>query len=126
MTTGSDSDAYVRVVRRVTWLIVAFGCAGASAAGLRWGWKSGLGFLLGAALSYLSFWRWRRITDAFGAAPRGRASLTMIVRFLLLIAVAYGIIKYLVLPPAAFLTGLLTAGAAVLVALILELIYART
>jgi hypothetical protein len=126
MTAESDNGAYARVVRRVAWLIAALGCAGAIVAGVRWGWRSGVGFLLGAALSYLSFWRWRRITDALGAASNGRGSFGMIARFLLLIALAYVIIEYLRVPPVAVLTGLLVGGASVILALILELFYART
>jgi len=126
MTAESGNEAYGRIVRRVSWLIAALGGAGAVFAGIRWGWRSGAGFLLGAALSYLSFWRWRKITDALGAAPTGRGSVGMILRFVLLIALAFGIIKYLEVPPVAVLTGLLAAGASVLLALLLELFYART
>jgi len=122
MPAASDNDIYQRIIRRVTWLIAGFGCAGSAIVSLRWGWKAGTGFLLGAALSYLSFWRWRKIAEALGHAPRPHASALMILRFLLLIALTYGIIKYLDVPPAAVLTGLLAAGAAVFVALILELV----
>jgi len=118
---ATPDDVYVRFVRRVTPLIALFGCAGALIVGFRWGVKTGVGFLLGAALSYLSFWRWRRVADAMGTAPARRASIVMILRFALLIAVAYGIIKYLELPAGAVLSGLLSAGAAVTVALLLEL-----
>jgi hypothetical protein len=126
MTAESDNGAYGRIVRRVAWLIAALGCAGAVFAGMRWGWKSGAGFLLGAALSYLSFWRWRRITDALGTAPTARGAVGMIVRFFLLIGLAYVIIKYLNVSPVAVLTGLLAAGVSVILALIFELFYART
>jgi len=122
MATANDNDAYDRLIRRVTPLIAVFGCLGTAIAGMRWGWKSAAGFLIGVALSYLSFWRWRRIAEAVGAAPARRASIMMILRFLLLVALAYGIIRYLDVPPAAVLTGLLAAGAAVTVALILELV----
>jgi hypothetical protein len=114
------------LVRRVRWLIIIIGSAGAAFAAILWDWKSGAGFLVGAALSYLSFWRWKRIADAFGTTPGSRASGIMILRFALLAGAAYVIIKYLKVPPGTVLTGLLAAGAAVFTALILELIYART
>jgi hypothetical protein len=122
----SENDIYARTVRRVTWLILGLGVAGAIALGVNRGWKFGGGFLIGAGLSYVSFWRWRRVADAMGGTPGPRSVLLMLLRLALLIAVAYGIIRILMLSPAAVFLGLLVAGASVIVSLIIELIYART
>jgi ATP synthase I chain len=117
----TDDGVYARIIHRITWLIAGIGIAGSLVAGLTQGWRSAVGFCVGAALSCLSFWRWRRLTDALGDGPKGRQALGMVVRFFLLVAVAYGIIRYLGVAPAPVLVGLLTAGVAVVFALVLEL-----
>jgi len=125
MTTRNESDIYARTVRRVRWLIAVLGATGAIALGIGQGWRFGTGFLIGACLSYVSFWRWRKLAESIGTSgPRN--VIQMLLRFVLLIAAAYGIIKLLALSPAAVLLGLLVPGAAVTVSLIIELSYART
>ena len=115
--------AYARVVSRITRAMLAIGAAGSVALGARQGWRFGLGFLLGAGLSYLSFWRWQKVVESLGETPGRQRAMGMVVRFGLLAAGAYGIIKYLEVNPVAVLFGLLVAAAAVLVSLVLELIY---
>jgi hypothetical protein len=50
----------------------------------------------------------------------------MVIRFALLVAAAYGIVKYLDVTPVAVFLGLLISAAAVIVSILFELIYART
>jgi hypothetical protein len=120
------ADPYVRIVGRITYAILILGPLGSIAAALLKGWRFGLGFLFGAALSYLSFWRWQRVVEALGPAAKPRATARLIVRFLGLAAIAYAIIKYLEVSPVAVFLGLLVSAAAVIVSIILELIYAGT
>lgn len=114
---------YARVITRITKLIVVIGVAVAAVLAVRVGWRFGLGFLLGAAMSYLSFWRWQRVVESLGGAFEGRSTALMVVRFALLVAAAYGIVKYLEVNPVAVFLGLLVAAAAVTVAIIFELFY---
>jgi ATP synthase I subunit len=108
----------------VTWLIAVIGGVAAIVLSVSKGWRFGSGFLLGAGLSYLSFWRWRKLVDSIGTS--GPRNITqMLLRFVLLIAAAYAIIEILALSPAPVLLGLLVPGAAVTVSLVIELSYAR-
>lgn len=122
----SEASPYDRIVRRITWAMVVIGAFGTAAASVRLGWKFGVGFLLGAGLSYLSFWRWQRVVEALGAPSQGRLFVRMAARFLGLAAIAYGIVKYLEVNPVALFLGLLVSAAAVIVSILFELIYAGT
>ena len=121
--TGDDSDIYRRTIQRVVRLIAVIGTLGSIAAAIVKGPRFGAGFLLGASLSWLSFWRWKKVVDALGAAPARRSARTWLLRFALLIAAAYVIVKYLEVPPAAVFIGLLVSAAAVIVSMIYELIH---
>ena len=59
-----DSDAafYEAANRRIAWIILALGLSGSLTLTIIRGWREGVGFLLGAAVSYLSFWRWRKVS----------------------------------------------------------------
>lgn len=121
----SEDDIYVRFIRRVTQAIVVIGIsASATAAAVR-GWRYGLGVLLGACISYVSFWRWQRVVEAIGPkATVKRSVVSLLVRFAVLAAALYVMIKHLEVNPVAVFLGLLVAAAAVLVSIVLELIYA--
>jgi hypothetical protein len=122
----NESNPYVRVVGRITHVILIIGPLGSLGAAVLRGWRFGLGFLLGAALSYLSFWRWQRVVEALGTTAKGRSFARWMIRFIGLVAIAYAIIKYLEVSPVAVFLGLLVSAAAVIVSNILELIYAGT
>ena len=120
------TDPYVRVTRRITLWIAVFGAAGAIAAASLQGWRNGLGFALGAALSYLSFWRWQKVAESLGDSGSAMRSMPlMVLRFVLLAAAAYGIVKYLGISPPAVFFGLLSAAAATLVSLCFEFVNNR-
>ena len=122
----SEVDAYARIIRRIILLIGILGAAGSIAAIAIRGWKFGIGFLLGACISYLSFWRWRKLVEVLGGTPKRRSTMWMVVRFLMLVAAAYAIVNYLEVNPVAVFLGLLVSAAAVVVSIIFELIYAGT
>jgi ATP synthase I subunit len=121
----NEERFYESGIRRITWIILALGIAGAAALTPFKGFRFGLGFLVGAGFSYLSFWRWQRVLQAIGPSYKPQSSWTLMLRILLLIAAAYAIIKFLELSIAAAALGLLVAAAAVIVEIIYELIYAR-
>ena len=122
-----DQAFYDRFIRRVTWIILTLALTGSAVLAIVKEIRIGLAFLIGATVSYGSFWGWRQLVDALTPGPRKRSSaVPFMVRILLLIALAYAIIRFLGLNVAAAASGLLVSAAAVLLELVFELIYART
>lgn len=117
-------EFYEQVVRRISRIILALGIAGAIAIAIWKGVSSGLAFLVGAGVSYASFWNWRHVVDILVPTARKRRPAFFVVRLIGLIAAAWVIIKFLGLNLAAAAVGLLVSGAAVILELIYELIYA--
>jgi len=122
----ADQAFYEQFIRRVGWIMLALALMGSAALAMTKGIRIGLAFLIGAAVSYASFWGWRQLVDALAPGPKKRSSFPFMLRILLLIALAYVIIRFLGLNVAAAASGLLVSAAAVLLELIFELIYART
>jgi hypothetical protein len=120
-------------VRRIVWLIPAFGVsAGLVAAFLRrWDWSEGL--VLGSGLAWLNF-RWlKRGLEAFTSAaaarggaekPRAPAStyLTAIFRYALIGISVYVIFNYLHVPLVSIVLGLCTLAAATIAASVWEIL----
>ena len=124
--TASDPAIYSRITSRITRAILVLGVLGTGVSLIRQGWRFALGFVLGACMSYLSFWRWRQVVESLGGEPKSRNVAVMVLRFVLLAGAAYGIIKYLEVNPVAVFLGLLVSAAAVIVSIFFELIYAGT
>ena len=123
--TPNDDAFYQQVQRRITLFILILAISGALLAAIWKGLTIGGGFLTGAAVSYLSFWRWEKIVSSLGGKPKVRGSLWWMLRSLILVALAYAIIRVLGLSLPAAMVGLLVSAAAVMLELIYELIYAR-
>jgi len=121
-----DQAFYDRFIRRVTWIMLALAITVSGVLAITKKIRIGLAFLIGAAVSSVSFWGWRQLVDALAPGPKKRSSLPFILRILTIIALAYVIIKFLGLNVAAAASGLLVSAAAVLLELVFELIYART
>jgi hypothetical protein len=129
MTQGDDPQGelfYAQVRQRITWFILVLGISGALIAGIRKGWGTGLAFLIGAAISYLSFWRWEQIVSSLGSKPNFGSSRWWMLRSIVLVLLAYVIIRVLGLNLVAALVGLLVSAAAVMLEIIYELIYGGT
>jgi hypothetical protein len=124
--TPREGDIYVRVIHRITLAILVLGLAGTATFAVTRGWRFALGFFLGACISYLSFWRWQVVVESLGGAAEKPSVGPMVLRFVVLAAAAYGIVKYLDVTPVAVFLGLLISAAAVIVSILFELIYART
>lgn len=122
----SERDFYRQVIGRISLIILILGSIGTVALTAIKGLNIGLGFLIGAALSYLSFWRWQQVVSAIGPGSGKKSPWMFILRILALGVAAYVIIKFLGLNVGAVLAGLLVSAASVIIELIYELIYART
>jgi len=133
----ADPDSFYRAAeRRIEWLTLALGLAGAAFAGMRWGWGPGAGVALGAALTWLNF-RWLKqgvgalVTLSTAQAGSEQARVPRMVylkffgRFALLLLVVYVILSRSLLPVAAVLGGLFAVVAAVMIELIFELAHGR-
>lgn len=121
---GSEPISYERFIRRVQWIILALALAGTAGLTFARGIRTGAAFLIGAAISFSSFWVWQHVVDRLSPGPSKRSRSFFVLRLLALVAIAWVIIKYLRLNVAAAAIGLLVSGAAVILELIFELIYA--
>ena len=122
-----------RTVRRIVWLIPAFGAsAGLVAAFLRrWDWSEGL--VLGSGLAWLNF-RWlKRGLEAFTSAAAARDSvekrrapastyLTAVFRYALIGIAVYVIFHYLHVPLVSIVLGLCTLAVATIAASVWEIL----
>jgi hypothetical protein len=120
----NEAHFYDRVVRRIGWMIVALGFAGAAATAAWKGPARGFAFLIGAAISYTSFRGWRHFVDALGPNPKKQKPALYVLRLVAVVGGAWVIIKFLGLNLAAAAVGLLVSGAAVILEIVYELIYA--
>ncbi len=87
-----------------------------------------IGFLVGAAASYLNF-RWlRQMVAGFGAATRIRKRHAVLfgLRYLIFGAAVYVIVRFFQISAVAALVGFLTAVGAVIFEILYELMHAGT
>ena len=105
--------------------MVVLGVAGIVATCFMRGIRDGAAFLIGAAISFISFWGWRRVVDALGPHAKRRASSFFVLRLIALVVLAWVIIKFLGLNVAVGAVGLLVSGAAVILEIIFELLLAK-
>jgi ATP synthase I chain len=119
-----DPAFYERALGRIKLIILILGLAGAVVLAI---WKDvrfGGGFLIGAAASYLSFWRWQRVVESIGRSAKARRPPWLLaVRFVVLMAAGYVIIMLTGFNPVAAVIGLLLPGAAVTCEILYELIH---
>lgn len=120
-------------LRRIEWLTLALGGLAAAGAGWRWGWRGGVGLAIGAALSWVNF-RWLKgSVQAFGSAATAQAGsqnvrvpvsayVKFFGRFALLLGTLYVILTRSWLPAIPVLAGIFAAPAAVVLALVYELL----
>lgn len=120
-------------LRRIEWLTLVLGGAGAAWGGWRWGWRGSAAVALGAGISWINF-RWLKSSvQAFGTAATAQAGsqqvrvpvlayLKFFGRFALLLGALYVILSRSWLPAVPVLAGIFAAPAAVVVALVYELL----
>lgn len=129
--TLAEPLLYDRALVRIVRCMLALAAIGTLAVWFHGGWRWSAGFLAGALVSYLSFRGLQRVVDTLGPAteakpPRARVAVLMGVRYLLLAAGAYAIVRFSTLSLTAALLGLFVSAAAVILEILYELIYART
>jgi len=120
-------ESALRRIARETFALAAAGCL--VCLFLR-GWKWAVPYVLGAGASYLNF-RWlKRVVDALGGAltarPSPKFAILIGLRYVLLAAGAYVIVKFTPLSLPAALIGLFVPVAAVILEMIFELVYAAS
>jgi len=118
-----DQAFYERVVRRIRTLILVLGMIGVVVLSIWQGPRMGGGFLVGAAASYLSFWRWQHVVESIGPGKVRRSAWLLPLRMAAIVAVGYVIIKLTGVNQAAAVVGLLLPGAAVTCEMVYELIH---
>ena len=129
-----DALDYDRAAWRIGRNLAVIASVGTLAALAARGWSWGSGFLLGSLISWLNY-RWlRRVVESLGelSAPAARGTLRsrrrgilLALRYLLLAAVAYGILRYTSISPLAVFAGVFVLTAAVFAEAIFEIVYAR-
>jgi hypothetical protein len=122
-----------RTVRRITYLIPAFGLLGGLLAGLMQDWEWAEGLVLGSGLAWLNF-RWlRRGLQAFtsAAAPQSGTEnrrvpvaryLAAAFRYVLIGLAVYVIFSYLHVPLVSIVLGLCAFAAATITASVWEIV----
>ena len=118
----SDQEFYERAIRRIKRIILVLGLTGALALCIWKDLRFGCGFLIGAAASYLSFWRWERVVEAIVTGKTRQPAWRFVLRFIVLLAAGYVIIRITSLNLTAAAMALLLPGAAVTVEMIYDLI----
>jgi hypothetical protein len=119
----NDQAFYESALRRIKLIILILGLTGAVVLAIWKGVRFGGGFLVGAAASYLSFWRWEQVVEGVIAGKARRSPWMLSLRFVVLMAAGYVIIKLTGFNVSAAVTGLLLPGAAVTVEILYELIH---
>jgi hypothetical protein len=123
-----DPAFYDRALRRMARIAVVLAVAATAAAAVRFGWRDALGFGVGAGVSILNFHWWKRVAAGMGDTeePRHPASAVFLgMRYVLLGAICFVIIKFFGVSYLALLAGLLISVAAVLVEIVYELVFTR-
>lgn len=118
----APDDFHSRTIDRIRRTIIVLGIAGLIPAWIVWGWPTGIGFGLGAAVAYLNFWLLEKgvagviqLTIQTGTPVSGRRIVQrFLLRYFLMAVVAfvilavirdslYGLFAGLLLPVAAIL-----------------------
>ena len=117
-----------RAVARMARTMAAMSVAGIVLLLFFKGWQWSLGFALGAVASWLNF-RWlRKLVDSLGflvqgaKPPKSRTAVMLGLRYLLLAAAAYVIVRFTEISLTAALVGLFVSAAAVVIEILYQLI----
>jgi ATP synthase I chain len=118
------TEFYARAMTRIQRLILGIGMIGTVYASLRLGIRAGSGFAIGVLMSLFSFHTFRGVAESLGGPENRRAAAfasLFVIRFGLIGAAIYVIVRYLEVSLMALLAGLFASAAAVLVEIIYEL-----
>jgi len=124
--TESDPLSFERAAERIGRIMAAIAAVGTGGALVLGGWKTGGGFAVGAAISWLNFHWLHRLVVSLGAGGRQRfRSVVVGFRYLILGGGAYVIVKLTPIRLPAVLAGLFVLTAALFVEVLFEIVYAR-
>ncbi len=105
-------------------LTIVFGVGGSIWMCLRWGWRPGLAFFLGALTSLGNLWLFSRLARGIEPGDNTRKpwqASAFASRYLIFLAVGYVIVNALGVSPLLVVLGLFASTAAVLLSSLLEL-----
>jgi fatty acid desaturase len=122
--TIPDGLTFERAASRIVRIMAAIAALGTVGAFALYGWKSGLGFLVGSAISGLNFYWIKGVVEGL-AGGRRRRTLVLAFRYMILAAVAYVILMFSSASLPAVLAGVFVFTAAVFVEVAFEIAYAR-
>jgi hypothetical protein len=126
MTPASNPLSFERAATRIGRTLAVIAVLGTSAALAMGGWKTGAGFLLGAAISGLNYHWLHKLVRSLGTGRKpGNRTVILGFRYLILGAGAYVIVSLSQIRLTAVLAGLFVLTAALFVEVIFELVYAR-
>ncbi len=117
-----DPGFYDRAIRRLERIGFVLSAAAVVAMTAREGWRGALGAAAGAAFSLASFRNWKRVADA-ASGGKARMGPWPVIRFLVLAASLFVIIRYFGVSPWSVLAGLFVSVAAVLVEIVYEIVF---
>ena len=118
------ADFYDRAYHRIRVLTIAVGLAGAIAILFANGIRPAWGFLIGAALSFANLMGISKTAFAMGGTRPGAVAAVLIaLRYVLVGAALYAIVKILGFGPIPVVCGLLAAFGAVILEILYELIF---
>jgi hypothetical protein len=124
----TDEALFENAVGRMRASMLWLSGGGALAGWLLAGWQWGLGFLAGGLASWGNFYWLHQLTASLGGtltSARKRMVFFFCLRYLLLGAGGYVLVKVVGLNLTAALLGLLVVAASVILEILYELIYAR-
>jgi hypothetical protein len=119
-----DPGFYDRALRRLDRIVLALAGAVVVAMAVREGWRGALGAAGGAAFALFSFRTWKKVASAVTGEPVSRPWSALLVRFTIVAATLFVIIRYFGVSAWAVLAGLLVSAAAVVIEIVYELITA--
>lgn len=119
-----DTGFYDRALRRLDRIALVLAGAVVVAMTVREGWRGALGAGGGAAFALFSFRTWKRVASAVSGETGSRPWSALLIRFAILAATLFVIIRYFGVSAWAVLAGLLVSVAAVVIEIVYELITA--
>jgi hypothetical protein len=122
----ADDLLYQRAVRRINRFTLILAFSGTLVCAAQWGWRGAAGFTFGTLATWLNF-RWiKHLVDSLGETPKSRRAAVFAVllglRYVLLGAAGYVILKFFEVNLLATLAGLLTVVAAVIFEALYQLV----
>ncbi len=121
-------DEYESAIQRIVRISVVLVALSTVLVVVRFGPRIGLGFFIGALLSFVNLRWWTTVANAMGGSVTSSppaSAMFLTLRYLLFGAVIYVIVKFLKITPAAPLAGLLATVAAVMIEALYELVRSK-